>query len=60
MTYSTVEAKLKWTVFYEKFNPFLVKKKKLCLGPIWTGKNGFAKFFTLAKIFVNNVCPLSP
>ena len=26
------------------------------LGPIWTGKNGFANSFVFAKIFVKNVC----
>ena len=34
---------------HEIFAPFLLKR--FDLGPIWTGKNGFANFFVFAKIF---------
>ena len=33
--------------------------KRFDLGPIWTGKNGFANFFVFAKILAKNVCPRS-
>ena len=44
---------LKRTVF-QSFRHFFIKK--LYLGPIWTGKSGFVKFFVFAKIFAKNVC----
>ena len=44
MTYSTVEAKLKWTVFYEKFNPFLVKIKNSAWAPYEQAKTVLQNF----------------
>ena len=37
----------------------MILKKKLHLGPIWTGKNNFVKFFVFAKILAKTVCPRS-
>ena len=49
---------LKGTVSWD-FRHFFEEKKKLHLGPIWTGKNGFTKYFVFTKIFTKNICPRS-
>ena len=61
LRYSTTQgsktAHLKWQC-HEIFDHFFLLKR-FDLGPIWTGKNGFANFFVFAKIFAKNVCPRS-
>ena len=43
----------------EIFDHFFVLRQIFDLGPIWTGKNGFANYFVFSKIFEKNVCPRS-